>query len=992
MSGAGTTDLTVTGSLAQVNADLATLTDVNGTAGSDPITISAVDSFGNAAAGKAIAVTVNGAPAITAPSIWTTALSQASPLNGVGVTESGNPSGDSFTVTVSDTTGLLSATGAGVLGAGTTSLTISGSLAQVDGALSTLTDLDNTQAPDTITISAQDTFGNVAGSASIAVSVTDQPVTIATSPSGNSSTSTAIIPAPVIPHPTNPGDVVGLVLQNTQSTALAARYVTFEEEFATGQVPAGQQLVATINGQLVAVQMDVQTTNPDGSVATALITLQQPVLAPNSSTGVMLSLTPSAAPLPDVNIANAVFNTTIDLTVHGTNGNTPFAINVDQALKNALATGAVSYWQQGPLATQVRIDVPVTGSLHITMDLTEFADGQTSDDVEFNNDLAMQPTGGTISYDVTMTQNGQVALQQSNITHYQYQTWDDTLYSNGTPQVNIQHDVAALEATGMIQNYDLSTGVSAALIANETASLTTNAAAFGILGPGNIVQYMDTTGGRPDIGPAPAWDVAWLLTGNQAAATYALDMANAAGSIPWHMFDPQTGAYLESTTYPTLWVDSRGGTSNGTTGLTQQADDFVNQASPGNGWSPDAAHQPDADYIAYLMTGDRYYLDQLNAQASWDVLDITPSARDDSAGVVANDQIQVREQAWSLREVVEAAAINPDGSAEKAYFTQVMDNTFTYLLAEAQSSNEGQAYGWIPGNSGQTVAPWQQDYFATTVVLAAEMGDQPAQQLLGWETNFLAGLFISGAQGFDPYTGATYQLWAFSSPGNNYQTWAQIETETQLNGGAQYVTPGAWAPLAYGAYQAEAEAVLAGDITVTGSTDAMKAYGWLVAHTQVTVAFEQSNPLWDIAPRLPDGNTLASNEIQISHSVAGGGMRLIGGSGDNLLYAGMGNDTLQGGSGMNLLFANGGNDLLIGGSGSDYLFAGAGNDTLMGGSGNDYEEAGIGSAQFVLATSDIGNDVIAKFKIGTDHLHVVDFERQSDQRHRHQHVAGGGHQ
>ncbi len=969
VSGSGTTHLTITGSLAQVNAALATLSDIDGTAGPDPITITTTDSFGNAAASKSIAVTVNGAPVIGAPSIWTTATGQASPVNGVGLTESGNPSGDSFTVTLVDAAGVLSATGAGISGSGTNSLTITGSLAQVNGDLSTLKALDPTQGPDTITITAGDSFGNTAGSATIAVTVSDQPVTVTgpTSPPP----SNAIIYAPVIPQPTNPGDVVGLVLQNNQTTPLAARYVTFEEAFSTGQVPTGRQLVATINGQQVAVQMDVQTTNPDGSVKTALITLQQPVLAASSSTGVMLSLAPSASTQPDVNIANAVFNTSINLTIHGTGGNTPFSINVDQALQQALTSGAVSYWQRGPLATQVRIDVPVTGSLHIVMDLTEFADGQTSADIAFDNDLAMQPTGGTISYDVTMTQNGQVALQQNNITQYQYQTWDDTLYSNGAPQVNIQHDIAALEATGLIQNYDLSTGVSASLINNETASLTANAAKFAILGPGDILQYMPTTGGRPDIGPQPAWNVAWLLTGNQAAATYALDMANAAGSIPWHMYNPQTGQYLQSTTYPTLWVDPRGGSSSGTTGLTQQADDFVSQSSPGNGWALDPAHQPDTDYIAYLMTGNRYYLDQLNAQASWDVLAITPSARNYSAGIVATNQVQVRGQAWSLREIVEAASANPDGSAEKAYFTQVMDNNFTYLLNEAESSNEGQASGWIPGNSGATVAPWQQDYFATTVILAAQMGDQPAAQLLAWETNFLAGLFTSALQGFDPYTGATYQIWAFNSQGTPYQTWAQIENATQLNGGAQYVTPGSWSPLAYGAYQAEAEAVLAGDITVTGSTQAMQAYGWLVAHTQLTVAFEQSNPLWDIAPRLPDGSVLSASEIQISHSVAGGSTHLIGGSGDNLLYAGLGNDTLQGGSGTNMLFANGGNNTLIGGPGSDYMFAGAGNDTLIGGSGNDYEQAGTGSAEFVLSTSDIGNDIIAGFKIGTDHLHVL---------------------
>ena len=41
--------LTITGSLAQVNTDLATLRDTDSTAGADTITVNATDSFGNSA-------------------------------------------------------------------------------------------------------------------------------------------------------------------------------------------------------------------------------------------------------------------------------------------------------------------------------------------------------------------------------------------------------------------------------------------------------------------------------------------------------------------------------------------------------------------------------------------------------------------------------------------------------------------------------------------------------------------------------------------------------------------------------------------------------------------------------------------------------------------------------------------------------------------------------------------------------------------------------
>ena len=128
------------------------------------------------------------------------------------------------------------------------------------------------------------------------------------------------------------------------------------------------------------------------------------------------------------------------------------------------------------------------------------------------------------------------------------------------------------------------------------------------------------------------------------------------------------------------------------------------------------------------MTGDRYYLDQLNAQATFAILkDYSPS-RQNGLGLVANGLDQVRQQAWSLRQIDEVAWANPDGSAEKAYFSQIAANNWHWLVTQLPTwtAQEGQAYGHIPGtysSSGLSMAPWQQDYFASTVIAAAKRGE-----------------------------------------------------------------------------------------------------------------------------------------------------------------------------------------------------------------------------------------------------------------------------
>src|SRR6185437_3384472 len=270
--------------------------------------------------------------------------------------------------------------------------------------------------------------------------------------------------AAVVPQASGPSDVVGLNLQNPWTTALAAREITFGQEFAPGQVPAGRLLRATVNGATVAVQMDVKATNPDGSVRMAVLTMQQPDLAAGATAGVMLQLAPPGStqgPAANVGaLAQHGYNFAVDLSLHNADGSsTPFHIDAAQALAAALRNGTASSWLSGPQASQVRIDVPVAGSLHVTFDITAYADGTFSTDVQFNNDIAMSQSGGRVNYDATISQNGATVFAQSNIDQFQYQTWHQLIYSNGTPGVNVQHDTAAMAAAGFIENYDPSTGV-----------------------------------------------------------------------------------------------------------------------------------------------------------------------------------------------------------------------------------------------------------------------------------------------------------------------------------------------------------------------------------------------------------------------------------------------------------------------------------------------------------------------------------------------------
>ena len=777
--------------------------------------------------------------------------------------------------------------------------------------------------------------------------------------------------APTPPQPSQPGDIVGLVLQNPGTTALPAREITFGQEFAAGQVSVGENLVARINGQDVPVQMDVKSTNADGSVSMAVLTLEQPALASGVATGAMLAIAPTppqSAPAVDLStLAKSGYDLTVALNVQNANGtSTPYQINAGSLLQTALQNGTASYWLQGPQVTEVRVDAPVTGSLHVVFDISEYADGSTQTDVEFDNDNTLQSAGGTVNYSATIQQNGQTVLQQSNLTQYQYQDWDDVVYSNGAPQVNVVHDVNALEKTGAILGYDLSNPPDPTLVAQAQQQAIANP--YTPLGNAGIEEFFGQTGGRPDIDPTTLWNTLWLDTQNASVATHALQQAEEAGSVPWHFYDPTTGTYVTTTDNPTLWAgDPRAGT-DGTEALTQP----IGYNADGNqtsGWAPDTAHEPSLSYDAYLLTGDRYDLDQLDAQATGDILETWPGTRDNGQDLVASANAnQIRAAAWSLRDVVEAAYATPDSSPLKAYLTQVENNNLSYLWQQAQTSNEGQAYGYLD-QQGTTLGTWQEDYLSSTLILAAEQGNQLAKQIEDWQVNFLAGRFLSGSLGLDPYDGATFYLPIANADGTQYQTWAQIEAATQAAGVASDGT--SFSPaIPVNTIQAS-YGVMAGLITVTDSPEAIKAYGWLADHAQqdLSQASLALDPDWDIAPVLPDGQKLTGNNVIVSNDTTN--VTLQGSNADQLIYAGAGNDTIIGGTGTNLLFGGTGNNVILGGSGMDFLYGGAGSDTIYGGAGTNYLDASSGPTLFELNPADAATDTIAGFRVGTDHLALL---------------------
>ena len=656
--------------------------------------------------------------------------------------------------------------------------------------------------------------------------------------------------ATALPCPSRAGDIVGLMLEGRGGQA--GSVVAFGQAFKAGDLPAGQPLQARReNGQPIPVQIDILNRHPDGSARLAIVTLAAPALNNGQAAGVMLFAGTGPAGVLD----EAVWGRhQASLEVTGPSGESWAMELLPAGLRG-------QRFQSGLLALQGRVEAMVpsraaggVSSLRVVADVTVQAGGAVQIDAWFRNDIAMRGGGGAARYRARLVLNGKELGRLEIARQPQYTGWgrQAVVAPLGQPPF-IRHDVSYLADAGAVARYDLTTGVDDGILA-QMARATAAPDWATPFSPRGITQDMSQTGGRSDIGPATQPQVVWLMTGDSRAAAFAIGQAEAAGSIPWHLWDPTggngQGGWLDARRWPRLWTDSRGGPPPG--GLSQQI--------PGDGgWTLDSAHQPDLSFVPFLLTGRRAFLDGLQAQAAWCVVSQWPETRGHPAnsgpaeGLNVVRSNQVRGAAWSLRQLDNASWASPEGDPNLPYLRTCASSNWAWVRAQlpAWSNEQGELRGCIPGVYGvaDVLPPWQQDYFASTAAAAARRGQDDARVVLAWMSNFLAGRFLSAAKGFDPRDGVAYLI-AGSSKGDvarPLRSWAetgQAMRARDLSNGPQWrKTEGDYAQLAL--------QTLAALVDVIGSPEARAAHSWL-AGAGAPFTRQQDfrrDPLFNIVPR-----------------------------------------------------------------------------------------------------------------------------------------------
>jgi hypothetical protein len=526
--------------------------------------------------------------------------------------------------------------------------------------------------------------------------------------------------------------------------------VSFGQVFKPGQVGRGTRLLGRLaDGATVPLQLDAKATHPDGSLRHAVFSALLP--APGKQP-VALGLVPAtgkdndkgkdappAAEATPAALLKAGFNAQLRATVEGR----PYAVSLDKLL----AKGKPETWLAGPVAHEWLVAAPLAGPdgeahphLAARFAVRWFpALGQARVDVTVENNWAFEPGPRNFTYDVEMRVGGKTVYAKEGLEHYHHARWRKQFWWGGEPALHVRHDSRHLIDTRALPNYDRGVQVDARALDKLVSAW--NGPKTEPMGVGQAIKGMPTTGGRPDIGLLPGWAVMYLLSMDRRAGEVTFGTADLGGSWSMHYRDRRTGLPVSLLDYP--YMGLYGSPSDKRNPATGRSEAFPECARPDACRTPyihDIPHQPNLAYLPYLLTGDHYYLEELQFWAMYDVFNANPGYRQHARGLLQSEQ--VRGQAWGLRTLAEAAYITPDGHPLKDDFLRILDSNLDWYNANYTHNPQANALGVLVNgyalayNDKRGIAPWQDDFFTQAVGHVAELGFAKARPLLVWKARF----------------------------------------------------------------------------------------------------------------------------------------------------------------------------------------------------------------------------------------------------------------
>jgi hypothetical protein len=311
---------------------------------------------------------------------------------------------------------------------------------------------------------------------------------------------------------------------------------------------------------------------------------------------------------------------------------------------------------------------------------------------------------------------------------------------------------------------------------------------YTVMGLAGVTPYMPGTGERPDIGLVTESQAKFICTANKVSLDIVLAQAEAAGSMPWHMRDENTGAPINFQAYPkACWYQ---GQKLGTP--------FVRTLpSPVN---IDESHQPALAYVPYLLTGDPYYLEELQFQATWNYGSTSVGYRPTLS--------QTRQFAWSMRTLGQCARVTPAVvpswllnrsywsarlTAHRIFFENSYVNRSELSRALFRATDNLDARPVDGKNpAGTWCEPWQSEFLAAVFGWLVSMGQTEWRKSFDW---VIGGTLArtNNTSGWPRAQSTPYEMMLRASKTAPFaQSWDEAWLLNQNIGGLTYLNSNTW--------------------------------------------------------------------------------------------------------------------------------------------------------------------------------------------------------
>ena len=548
--------------------------------------------------------------------------------------------------------------------------------------------------------------------------------------------------------------------------------VTFGQIFKDGDVPSGETVAATLNGQPVSLQVDVKATNPDGSLRHAVLTALIPSIAGNVTEPLAISTaSPSTqgSPVTLTQLLATQYDATASLNI----GGTVYTADAKALLQAANSANACKPWGQqcnvwlsGPLASEWIVGGPATTSggsansnLNVYFNVRAYAGASPGTiayvrtDIVVENDWAYTPQAQP-QYTATLT-SGSATYTSPALTQYAYTRWHQELWWNGNqPQAYLQADTQYIQSTGAVSRYEV--------LQPDESFLNSRRQFCPPLNNCDQTKNMANVGAQAAIGPLSQWTATYIVDPDIRAYNWEMADEDAIGAYSIHFRDQATGQPLSVVQHPyatiAAWNNAYTMASgNPTTWGKDLLPNCVNNSvvtncttawfGTGNPYSFNTEHDPSIGYVAYMVTGSFYYLEELEFTASFLELWANPVYRGYSQGLMWAAESAPRAKAWDIRNVGDAAYLTPDNAPLKTEFQTELANIVTEFAAQTVNNpnasplhlvtNWNYTVNGVP-NSG--AATWQDSFLTWEMGHLAEQGVPGAAALRDWKALFEVGL------------------------------------------------------------------------------------------------------------------------------------------------------------------------------------------------------------------------------------------------------------